>query len=95
MVVDLNKMKVTDRQFWQHNCPSEGQIQVAKGEPCNWCDAKDYSGPAWRDDCGYNHYFPHEIVWESKYYDGSDETWRNVGISHGVLNDINTNAKGK
>ena len=50
-------MIVTDKQFWQHECPSEGLIQVAKGEPCNWCDTKDYSGPDWRGDCGYNHFF--------------------------------------
>ena len=91
----LSRDKVTDRQFWKHECPSEGSIQVEKGEPCNWCDAKDNSGPIWRTDCGYNHFFQHEIVWQSKYYDGSDTTWRNVGINHAVLHDINTNAKGK
>ena len=86
---------ITDRQSWQHECPAEGLIEVEKGQPCNWCDAKDNSGVEWRSDCGYNHFFQHEIVWQSKYYDGSDELWREVGISHGVLDDINTNAKGR
>jgi len=49
----------------------------------------------WREDCGYNKYFEHEMIWQQGFYDGNDEDWRQIGIPHSVLTDINTNAKGK
>jgi hypothetical protein len=49
----------------------------------------------WRDDCGYNKFFEHEMIWDQGFYDGNDEDWRQIGIPHNLLSDINTNAKGK
>ena len=49
----------------------------------------------WREDCGYNKFFEHELVWDKGFYDGKDEDWSQIGIPHTLLSDINTNAKGK
>ena len=48
----------------------------------------------WREGCGYNHFFEHEIVWDQGHYTGLDEEWGSVGIPYNVLLDINSNAKG-
>ena len=84
-------------QFWTLNCREGGLTQTLRGEPCNWCDATETPSMdiEWRDDCGYNQYFPYEIVWESKYYDGTDDAWREVGIPHSVLNKINSTSEGR
>tara|TARA_B100002019_G_scaffold293374_1_gene320541 strand:- start:3149 stop:3469 length:321 start_codon:yes stop_codon:yes gene_type:complete len=49
----------------------------------------------WREGCGYNHFFEHEIVWDQGHYTGLDEEWGSVGIPYNILLDINSNAKGK
>ena len=49
----------------------------------------------WREECGYNKFFQYEVVWEQGFYDGKDDDWRQIGIPHHVLSNINSNAKGK
>ena len=29
--------------FWEHNCPEEGPIGMAKGHSCDWCGATEES----------------------------------------------------
>ena len=29
----------------------------------------------WREGCGYNHFFEHEIVWDQGHYTVLDEEW--------------------
>lgn len=95
----LNKTRSTPEteQWWAHHCKEGGLTQTLRGQPCNWCDATEENNVNidWREDCGYNHYFPHEIIWDSKYYDGTDETWRDVGIPHSVLSRINSTCEGR
>ena len=98
MVAILNSKMIHTKdtqEFWNHNCKDSGPTLTKRGEPCNWCDEEEESQDVWRKDCGYNHYFPHEIIWESKYYDGSDERWREVGIPHSVLTKINSTSEGR
>ena len=45
--------------------------------------------PVWREDCGYNKFFEHEVIWQQGNYSGLDEEWSQVGIPHSVLSDIN------
>jgi hypothetical protein len=51
--------------------------------------------PDWREECGYNKFFKHEVIWQQGHYTGDDKDWSQIGIPHSVLSDINKNAKGK
>lgn len=36
------RVALSDALFWRHFCtPQRGWLMVGKGEPCNWCDAKE------------------------------------------------------
>lgn len=32
---------ICDRGLWYHDCPTEGQVFLKKGEECNWCGARE------------------------------------------------------
>lgn len=52
-------------------------------------------GVEWREDCGYNKYFEHEVIYQKGFYDGDDKDWSQIGIPHSILEDINNTALGK
>jgi hypothetical protein len=49
----------------------------------------------YKEGCGYNEIFEHRVMWQSGFYDGKDEDWREVGIPMHVIEAINKKVKGK
>ena len=43
----------------------------------------------YKEGCGYNEIFEHRVMWQSGFYDGKDEDWREVGIPMHVIEAIN------
>ena len=27
----------TPIKFWKHDCPIDGEMEIERGSPCNWC----------------------------------------------------------
>ena len=48
----------------------------------------------YKEGCGYNKIFEHRVLWQSGFYDGRDEDWRDVGIPMHVIEAINKKVKG-
>ena len=48
----------------------------------------------YKEGCGYNKIFEHRVLWQTGFYDGIDEDWREIGIPMHVIESINNEVKG-
>ena len=48
----------------------------------------------YKEGCGYNKIFEHRVLWQTGFYDGRDEDWREIGIPMHVIESINNEVKG-
>lgn len=30
-----------ERKLWAHECPMDGKLEIERGQPCNWCGARE------------------------------------------------------